>query len=111
MQIEILIFTIIIFLIAAGMTIIIIPKLYKGHEKADEKDRLQVRLLYFAGVVLACLALVFLEAMGMYYFSDSGEGYKAGGINPGKEIFGACVQVIPPIATLVLGYYFGRSEK
>ena len=111
MQIELVIFTTFIFLIA-GMIAFMIPKLHKSHEAtADEKDRLQVRLLYFAGVVLSGLALVFLEAMVMFYFSNSGAAYKADSINPGKEIFEACVQIIPPIATLVLGYYFGKSEK
>ena len=61
--------------------------------------------LHFAAVVLTGVGVVFLTSMGMYYF-DSPTGTNA----PSKEIFDTCVKVLPPIVTLVLGYYFGRRE-
>jgi hypothetical protein len=66
------------------------------------------RRLYFAAVVLTGLGLIFLMAMSMFYFAptDPAERLKAG-----SKIFETCVSVIPPIVTLVLGYYFGRSDS
>jgi len=31
-------------------------------------------------------------------------------IHPQTDIFDACVTILPPIATLVIGYYFGKSS-
>lgn len=31
-------------------------------------------------------------------------------IQPRTEIFEACVTILPPIATFVIGYYFGKSS-
>jgi hypothetical protein len=64
----------------------------------------ETRLLYFAAVILTTLALIFLLSMAMFYWSPTNGG------TAGREIFDRCTQVIPPIVTLVLGYFFGRQE-
>jgi uncharacterized membrane protein len=51
------------------------------------------------------LGLVFLQSMAMYYWASSGQAEAA------KSIFETCKTVIPPIITLVLGYYFGKSDQ
>jgi hypothetical protein len=70
----------------------------------DEQTYFETQRLYFAAVVLTGLAIVFLESMAMYYWAP---------IAPeiGKNIFDSCKTIIPPILTLVLGYYFGKSEQ
>jgi cadmium resistance protein CadD (predicted permease) len=65
------------------------------------------RRLYFAAVVLIGLGMTFFLAMSMYFFS----GPDVARVEAAKKIFETCVAVIPPIVTLVLGYYFGRSES
>jgi amino acid transporter len=70
------------------------------------------RRLNFAATLLSGIGLIFLMAMAMYYF----DGYtpatqqREANNDVGKSIFNSCIQVLPPIVTLVLGYYFGRSE-
>lgn len=32
-------------------------------------------------------------------------------VNPQSSVFEACKTILPPIATLVIGYYFGRSSN
>jgi hypothetical protein len=53
------------------------------------------------------LGLIFLEAMGMYYFENNMNITD----NAGKNIFEACLKTIPPLITLVLGYYFGKKSS
>ena len=71
------------------------------------------RRLTFAAAILSGIGLIFLMSMAMYYF----DGYDLGthqrvatDTTVGKAIFDSCVQVLPPIVTLVLGFYFGRGE-
>jgi glucan phosphoethanolaminetransferase (alkaline phosphatase superfamily) len=71
---------------------------------AIEKGQFEFQRLNFAAVILMGLALVFLESMAMYYWSPPSQ------VEVGKNIFETCKTVIPPIITLVLGYYFGRSD-
>lgn len=78
---------------------------YRLHDKSDTNRAHETRLLNFAAVILTALALVFMLGMAMYYWSPWG-----GNSNPGQEIFHTCGQVIPPIITLVIGYFFGRQE-
>ena len=62
----------------------------------------ETRQLHFAAVILSGLALLFILSMGMYYWAPSDRAGVA------KEIFDASKTIIPPIVTLVLGYYFGK---
>ena len=100
-----------IFLLIAGIVFYLVPKLNKAHIGTDEKSRLSVRQLYFVSGMVGVLGLIFLESMGMYYFSCSIGLCNDGIENPGKVIFEACLKIIPPLVTLVLGYYFGRKEN
>lgn len=67
----------------------------------------KTRRLYFAAGTLTGLGIIFTLSMAMYYWSTPPS--LAGGVSPGKEIFEACMQIVPPIITLVIGYYFGTS--
>ncbi|MCG9889970.1 MAG: hypothetical protein MH252_02700 [Thermosynechococcaceae cyanobacterium MS004] len=69
------------------------------------KGQFEFQRLAFAAVILTGLGLVFLQSMAMYYWASSGQAEAA------KSIFETCKTVIPPIITLVLGYYFGKSDQ
>lgn len=102
-------FTILIFSLAGAIAYIAM-NMHSGHRSDDPPTvRLEVRRLYFVGGAISALGLVFLEGMGMYYFSCPSTGCAVGAEVPGKKIFEACVQVIPPLITLILGYYFGKT--
>jgi NO-binding membrane sensor protein with MHYT domain len=96
---------VIVLLIAAAL----ILKIAMRENDAGEPGR-----LHFAAVILTGIGLLFFMAMAMYYFDgydlSSGARVASNGGTVGKSIFEACVQVLPPIVTLVLGYYFGRRE-
>ncbi len=64
-----------------------------------EKDITPRDLMKFAKAILLGLALLFLAgAIGEI-------------IRPNSSIFEACKTILPPIATLVIGYYFGQSSR
>lgn len=63
--------------------------------------------MYFAAAVLAFLAFIFLLAMIFYAM---GPEATASAEAPGRAIFDACVKVIPPLVTLIIGFYFGASQ-
>lgn len=65
-------------------------------------EKFEKNVLHFAAVTMAVLAILFAGAMCMFYWDVNG--------THGKEIFDRCTTVLPPIATLVLGYYFGRHQ-
>lgn len=77
----------------------------RGVDRSETARDYERRRLYFAAVVLIGLGFIFIIAMSMYYFAPDAQ---LAGV--GKEIFTTCVTVIPPIVTLVLGYYFGKAE-
>ena len=64
--------------------------------------------MYFAAAVLAFLAFIFMLAIIFYGLGP--EPKDSNSDNPGKSIFDACVKVIPPIVTLIIGFYFGASQ-
>lgn len=70
-----------------------------GTEPAPDPKRLA-----FAKQVLAGTGFLFVLAAAAYV-SDA-----AFGGDRGKDIFDAGKTILPPIATLVLGYYFSRSS-
>ena len=67
----------------------------------------QQKLLFAAGV-LTGLALLFAFSITVYVWGPSSAAN--GAEPPGKVVFDACVKIIPPIITLVLGYYFGATS-
>lgn len=97
---------VVILLIAVAL----ILKIAMRENTAGETSR-----LHFAAVILTGIGLLFFMAMAMYYFDgyDLATGARAASNSGavGKSIFESCVQVLPPIVTLVLGYYFGRRES
>ena len=64
--------------------------------------------MYFAAAVLAFLAFIFMLAVIIYGLGP--EAAPSSAEAPGKAIFDACVKVIPPIATLIIGFYFGTTQ-
>lgn len=65
----------------------------------------QSKQLHFAAVTLTGLGLIFVLAMAMYYFAPAGREAAA------EAIFDACKTVLPPIITLILGFYFGQENS
>ena len=65
--------------------------------------------MYFAAAVLAFLAFIFLLSIILYALGP--EPRHESGESPGKSIFDACVKVIPPLVTLIIGFYFGVSQN
>jgi heme/copper-type cytochrome/quinol oxidase subunit 2 len=72
-------------------------------------DQFEKSKLYFAASVLAFLAFIFM--LGMIFYAVGPEPSAAGSEVPGKVIFDACVKVIPPLVTLIIGFYFGASQS
>ena len=60
----------------------------------DEEKRLR-----FAGQILLVLATIFIGSMLLAFWQP---------VN-GDPIFEACKTAIPPIVTLILGFYFGQK--
>ena len=96
---KVMIFSVLLVLVALAMVVAI--------WRFGNADNFATRRLYFAAGTITGLGIIFTLSMAMYYWTTPVP--EAGGIFPGKEIFEACVQIIPPIITLVLGYYFGAS--
>jgi len=57
-------------------------------------------LLFFGSNVLLALTLLMCAASATYFFSDKDH------ISTGKDIFEFAKATLPPIATLILGFYF-----
>lgn len=55
--------------------------------------------LKFAGRVLLGIGILFATAMYAEIILDD------------VEVFEACKTILPPIATLIIGYYFGESKS
>lgn len=71
--------------------------------RGDSFDSFEMSRLYFAAGTMVVLAWIFILSM-IFYFLAPGTSDDAGA---GKVIFETCVKVIPPIATLIIGFYFG----
>lgn len=55
-------------------------------------------LLKFAKMILSTIAIIFILAMFFKLFSKD------------YLVFESCKTILPPIATLVIGFYFGKSS-
>jgi hypothetical protein len=100
------------------IAIVIIANTIIDAKQGPAAANFDTRRLYFAAVVLTGLAVIFLEAMAMYYWGCDGSvtaaaaaAGKACSSEAAKDIFDACKTVVPPIVTLVLGFYFGKAEQ
>ena len=93
-----------LFIVLAILAATLMSAMFGVSPRADfESSR-----LYFAAGVLAFLAFIFMVAMLIYAFG--GDGAAGSGDSPGKVIFDSCVKVLPPIATLIIGFYFGAYQ-
>jgi hypothetical protein len=91
------------FLVLSALAAGVMYGLFRG----DTFKQFEMSRLYFAAAVLAFLAFIFLFSMILYVF---GSDHAPGADSPGKAIFDSCVKVIPPIATLIIGFYFGTYQ-
>ena len=71
-----------------------------GGGKVTEKH-----LLFFGSNVLLALAVLMLAASATYFLSDEHH------LQTGREIFEFAKTTLPPIATLILGFYFRGAQK
>jgi hypothetical protein len=89
---------------AAGELLVVLVMAWLIH-KVKGKDS-EARQLYFGSVVLTAMALVFMLGMAMYYWAlDPDQAAR------GAKIFDACIHIIPPLLTLVIGFYFGKRSE
>jgi hypothetical protein len=72
-------------------------------------EELEKSKMYFAAAVLAFLAFIFMLAAILYGLGP--EPTASSTDAPGKVIFDACVKIIPPMVTLILGFYFGTVQE
>lgn len=95
------------FLIFTGMMVALALAMIIAIWSGRTAKTFETRRLFFAAGILTGLVLILLESMGMYYLSKPPSVGVAA--YPAKEIFEGCLQIVPPIITLVIGYYFGSS--
>jgi hypothetical protein len=67
---------------------------------------LECHKLYLAFGVLFAIVIMLIIGAGLYALVPAPTSGEA----PGKSIFDGFIKVLPPIATLVLGYYFGSTQ-
>lgn len=67
---------------------------------------LECHKLYLAFGVLFAIVIMLVIGAGLFALLPP----PASGDAPGKTIFDGFIKVLPPIATLVLGYYFGSTQ-
>src|SRR5262249_187384 len=89
--------------LAAALILFVSSVIWEWGQRGKREPLLESKQLHFAAVTLTGLGLLFALAMAMYYWSPKDH-------TPAKEIFDACKTIIPPIITLILGYYFGREK-
>lgn len=87
------------FVAALGILISKVIEVWRGNGRDPE-----TRQLHFAAFTLSGLGLLFLASMAMFYWSPRD------GNGSAQQIFDASKTIIPPIVTLVLGYYFGKRS-
>ena len=79
-----------------------VPEEKMNEQQMNSATNFETSRLYFAAFVLSGLGLIFVLAVGVLAFT--------GGPGVGDKIFDACKTIIPPIVTLVLGFYFGQTQ-
>jgi len=89
-------------IIGSGIfTAVLVGVLFGGPEPDFE-----VRRLFFAAGVLGVLSFLLILGIAVLVWGPPAQG---GGEAPGRLVFDSLIKVIPPIITLVLGFYFGQS--
>lgn len=67
----------------------------------------EVRRLLFAAAVLAVLAFLLVLGIAAHMTLPAGQTTPS---EAGRAVFDSLIKVIPPIITLVLGFYFGQTS-
>lgn len=80
----------------------------QGMFAAGQMQLFEMSKMYFAAAVLAFLAYIFMLAVIVYALGP--ESTPSSTEAPGKTIFDACVTIIPPLVTLIIGFYFGTAQ-
>ena len=81
----------------AGLSVLVL----NSYSANDWNMSFETGRLFFAVAVLLGIGLIFFEAMIIDYYST----------DTNTQIFDTCKTVLPPIATLVLGFFFGVSVQ
>ena len=94
-----------------GFTLLVVSGLagYVAYQmfRVPQMAQYEMSKMYFAAAVLAFLAYIFMLSMIVYAFSPE---HTSSTEPPGKTIFDACIKIIPPLVTLIIGFYFGTSQ-
>lgn len=64
----------------------------------NEKDITPKDLLKFAKHILCVIVIIFILSCISELFV------------PGNEVFKICKEILPPFATLIVGFYFGKNK-
>lgn len=99
----IFILTLSIIIIGPGAAIYL-ARLVMNNRDDGHNITFETRRMFFAGAVLIGIGFIFFEGMLLHYYGVSGNV-------GGKDIFDTCKTVLPPIVTLILGYYFGSTTN
>lgn len=93
-----------VLLFSAGLLAIALVMAYVVFSnKESPSASVDAKLIHFGAVILTGLGLIFLLSMAMFYFDVEGS-------MRGKEIFDSTKTILPPVVTLILGYYFGKKQ-
>jgi len=93
-----------VLLFSAGLLLICLAMAYiVFSNKEGPTPSVDAKLIHFGAVILTGIGLIFSLSMAMFYF-DSAESTR------GKEIFDGAKTILPPVVTLILGYYFGKKQ-
>jgi len=76
--------------------------------KLPRFDDFEMTKLFFASAILAFLAFIFMLSIIVYALGP--EPTPPSTESAGKIIFDACAKIIPPIVTLIIGFYFGTTQ-
>jgi len=97
----------VVLLVLVGLVCLLAAALMFAMFRGAPFERFEMSRLYFAAGTLAAVA--FLFALGFIFYAYGPE--HSSGEAPGKAIFTACVNILPPIATLIIGFYFGSQQR
>jgi len=67
-------------------------------------EKFEDKRLDLAKKILLWLCIIFLCSAGIYIYLNSTN-------NASKEVFDTIITIIPPIVTLIIGYYFSNNNQ
>ena len=92
-----------IIILGPGTSVYLATLVMKNRD-ADHYTMFETRRMFFAAAVLLGIGYIFFEGMLLHYY-DTDTNTK------GAEVFDTCKTVLPPIVTLILGYFFGATSS